>query len=62
MADCEAIHGLVRSRWGILHDELAHEMRGAASRGGEVASGRIRVGVYIYYEDCAADSQGKTPS
>jgi hypothetical protein len=59
MADCEAIHQLVRNRWGSLHHELAHEMRGAVDRGGETATGRIRVGIYTYYEDTAADPEKK---
>jgi len=51
MDACETIHQLVRTRWGALHHELAHEMRTAVDVGGESATGRIRVGIYTYFED-----------
>ncbi|VWX57011.1 conserved hypothetical protein [Burkholderiales bacterium 8X] len=55
--DCERIHELVRERWGSLHGELAREMRQALDSAPEPSSGRIRVGVYTYYEDAAAEAQ-----
>ena len=48
---CEEIHQLVRARWTSLHHELAHEMRTAVDAGGESATGRMRVGIYTYFED-----------
>jgi hypothetical protein len=50
MEACEEIHQLVRARWSTLHHELAHEMRTAIDTGGEGATGRIRVGIYTYFE------------
>ena len=50
MEACEEIHQLVRARWSSLHHELAHEMRTAIDTGGEGATGRIRVGIYTYFE------------
>ena len=51
MNACEDIHQLVRTRWGALHHEVAHEMRTAVDAGGENATARIRVGIYTYFED-----------
>lgn len=48
---CEEIHQFVRARWGTLHHELGHEMRTAIDTAGGVGSGRIRVGIYTYFED-----------
>jgi hypothetical protein len=54
LQDCERIHQLVRQRWGTLHHELTEEMTRAVDVAGEAASGRIRVGIYTYYEEGAA--------
>jgi hypothetical protein len=51
LQDCASIHELVRQRWSALHHELAHEMTRAVDAAGDSASGRIRVGIYTYYED-----------
>ena len=51
LQDCEAIHALVRERWGALHHELTREMTRAVDSAGDAASGRIRIGIYTYYED-----------
>lgn len=58
MEACEEIHQLVRTRWSSLHHELAHQMRTAIDTGGENATGRMRVGIYTYFED--APKQGDT--
>ena len=55
LAECERIHQLARARWGGLHHELTREMRQAYEAGDTKASGRIRIGIYTYYEDGAAD-------
>jgi hypothetical protein len=52
--ECERIHHLARERWGSFHDELAREMRRAYEAADATASGRIRVGIYTYYEDAPA--------
>ncbi|KWT67495.1 hypothetical protein APY03_7103 [Variovorax sp. WDL1] len=49
--DCERIHQLVRERCGALHSELTHEMTRAFEAAKKSAKGRIRVGIYTYYED-----------
>jgi hypothetical protein len=54
LEECERIHQLARERWGRLHDELAREMRRAYETADMTAAGRIRVGIYTYYEDAAA--------
>ncbi|MGJ7498277.1 DUF6502 family protein [Variovorax sp. RT4R15] len=51
LEDCERLHQLVRQRWGGLHHELTQEMTRAFEAAEETASGRIRVGIYTYYED-----------
>ncbi|MDM0109794.1 DUF6502 family protein [Variovorax sp. J22R24] len=55
LEECERIHQLARERWGGLHDELAREMRRAYEGADKTASGRIRVGIYTYYEDARAE-------
>ena len=51
LEEAERIHQLVRERWSVLHDELAREMRHAVDQADATASGRIRVGIYTYYEN-----------
>ena len=51
LEDCERIHRLVRERWAVLHNELAHEMTRAFEASGKDAKGRIRVGIYTYFDD-----------
>ncbi|OUM00585.1 DUF6502 family protein [Variovorax sp. JS1663] len=53
--DCERIHQLARQRWGALHHELTREMTRAFDAADSEASGRIRVGIYTYYEDAAGE-------
>ncbi|MDM0114780.1 DUF6502 family protein [Variovorax sp. J22R133] len=60
MEECERIHQLARIRWDALHHELTHEMTRAFEGADKSATGRIRVGIYTYYEDGAAESV-KTP-
>lgn len=59
--DCETIHQLVRERWSALHLELTGEMTRAVKRAPDGAQGRIRVGIYTYYEDEPAP-QGRPAS
>ena len=51
LADCEHIHQFVRESWTGLHHALTHEMTRAYNAADEGATGRIRVGIYTYYED-----------
>ncbi|MDZ4356727.1 MAG: hypothetical protein U1B84_09955, partial [Variovorax sp.] len=51
LEECEQIQQLVRRRWSTLHHELAQEMTQAVDRAPVGAPGRIRVGIYTYYED-----------
>ena len=53
-ADCERIHQLARERWSGFHHELTQEMRRAFDAEKSDTAGRIRVGIYAYYEDAAA--------
>jgi hypothetical protein len=54
LEECEQIHSLVRERWSVLHHELAQRMTQAVERSPVDARGRIRVGIYTYYEDESA--------
>ena len=56
MEDCEGIHDLVRQRWSTLHHELVDKMTHAVDTAGDSAPGRIRVGIYTYYEGAPADT------
>ncbi|SDE85259.1 hypothetical protein SAMN05444679_13454 [Variovorax sp. CF079] len=51
LEDCERIHELVRERWSQLHHELTREMTRAFEEAEKTASGRIRIGIYTYYEN-----------
>ncbi|HEX7865372.1 MAG TPA: DUF6502 family protein [Variovorax sp.] len=51
LQECEQIQRMVRERWAALHHELAQEMTQAVDRAPTGATGRIRVGIYTYYED-----------
>jgi hypothetical protein len=51
MQDCENIHRMVRERWTAMHLELVAQMTRAVDRAPSGATGRIRVGIYTYYED-----------
>ena len=61
LADCERIHQFVRERWTGLHHALIHEMTRAYNAADEGATGRIRVGIYTYYEDTAAEAAAPEP-
>jgi hypothetical protein len=61
LKECEQIHSLVRERWSVLHHELAQEMTLAVDRAPSNAKGRIRVGIYTYYEDESASPSPPTP-
>ncbi|WP_256856617.1 DUF6502 family protein [Variovorax sp. KK3] len=57
LADCERVHQLVRERWTTLNRELTRELTRAYEAADSHASGRIRIGIYTYYEDTAAVAQ-----
>jgi hypothetical protein len=61
LEECEQIHSLVRERWSVLHHELAQEMTLAVDRAPAGAKGRIRVGIYTYYEDESASPSPAVP-
>lgn len=54
LRECEQIQHMVRERWAVLHHELAQEMTRAVDHAPAGARGRIRVGIYTYYEDESA--------
>lgn len=60
--ECERIHQLARQRWSVLHHELTREMTRAFEAAQKPASGRIRVGIYTYYEDSAAEPVQASPA
>ena len=53
---CERIHRLARDRWTTLHDEMAREMRAEYEAADKRDAGRIRVGIYAYFEDAKGGS------
>jgi hypothetical protein len=59
--DCERIHQFVRERWSELHYQLTKEMTRAYDEAEESASGRIRVGIYTYYENGASEDAEAAP-
>lgn len=56
LEDCEAIEVLVRRRWTALHHELTEQMTQAVQAAEANAQGRIRVGIYTYFEDTRHDT------
>ncbi len=48
--DCERIHQLTRARWNALNHELTHELTKAFTAAPDSAVGRMRIGIYAYYE------------
>jgi hypothetical protein len=63
LQDCEAIQALVRKRWSALHHELAAKMTRAVDAADGAAPGRMRVGIYTYFEDASqAAGEGHTRS
>ena len=60
--DCERIHQFVRERWSELHYQLTKEMTRAYDEAEASASGRIRVGIYTYYENGASEYAGELPT
>jgi len=62
LQDCERIHQFVRERWSGLHHDLTREMTLAYEAADKGATGRIRVGIYTYYEDAAAETTAQVPA
>jgi hypothetical protein len=61
LAECERLHLLARERWGDLHHELTREMRHAYEGADKADAGRIRIGIYTYFEDAKAEAMIATP-
>ncbi|CAN5790623.1 DUF6502 family protein [soil metagenome] len=59
LEDCEAIQQLVRTRWSVLHRELASKMTSAVDADSDDKSARIRVGIYAYTEQGREDRLAK---
>ena len=62
LEECERIHRLARERWDELHHEMTREMRRAYEAADKGDSGRIRVGIYTYYEDAKAEVIAAQPA
>lgn len=58
MEDCEAIEAFVRQRWTALHHELTEKMTRAVDVADGKSAGRIRVGIYTYFEDTRQGAGG----
>jgi len=61
LEDCEAIQALVRQRWTALHHELTDHMTRAVKAADGAAPGRIRVGIYTYFEDAGQGAGDASP-
>ena len=59
LQDCEAIQAPVRRRWTALHHELTEQMSRAVDAADGAAPGRIRVGIYTYFEEAGGKSAGE---
>jgi hypothetical protein len=62
LEDCERIHQFVRQHWSGLHHGLTQEMSRAYEASDKNSTGRIRVGIYTYYEDAAVEGAAPAPA
>lgn len=63
LEECQRIHRVARERWAELQHEMTREMRQAFEAADKGDSGRIRVGIYTYFEDANAEiDSAKTAS
>jgi len=62
LEECERIHRLARERWAGMHDEMTREMRQAFESADKKDTGRIRVGIYAYFEDAKRELDSPEPS
>ena len=51
LEDCERIHQLTREHWDTVHHRLVREMAESVSQADGQGGGRLRVGIYTYYEE-----------
>jgi hypothetical protein len=51
LEDCERIHQVARQHWEATHHLLVREMTDAVEQSDGQGAGRMRVGIYAYYED-----------
>ncbi|PJI95765.1 hypothetical protein CLU85_0491 [Acidovorax sp. 69] len=51
LEDCERIHKLTRQHWDTIHHQLVREMTDAVEQSDGQGAGRMRVGIYTYYEN-----------
>jgi len=56
----ENVETIARARWQTLHHELTHEMSRGVLQAPGGTSGRVRVGIYTYYEDDPVDPDAST--
>jgi len=51
LEDCERIHQQTRQHWDRIHHQLVRDMTEAVERAEGQGEGRVRVGIYTYYEN-----------
>lgn len=51
LEDCERIHQQTRQHWDTIHHQLVREMTEAVECADGQGEGRMRVGIYTYYEN-----------
>lgn len=51
LEDCERIHRQIRQHWDTVHHQLVREMTDAVEQSAGQGAGRMRVGIYTYYEN-----------
>lgn len=57
--ECERLHALTRKRWDALHHSLVNEMTEAVERSGAQGTQRMKVGIYVLYEDVEESPTGQ---
>lgn len=51
LQECERVHQLARRHWDTVHYRLVREMTESVNQADGKGEGRIRVGIYAYYEE-----------
>ena len=51
VADCARLHATLHQRWESIHHEMVDEMSAAVDHAGAAGNQRMKVGIYVYYED-----------
>lgn len=61
VADCARMHATLHHRWEAIHHEMVDEMTAAVDHAGPAGNQRMKVGIYVYYEDSESSGAPLAP-